>query len=153
MNSSLSQGVAKRFNGKAKQDARIEDIRSRSTYRHHSDTGCCYSIVNRFNQIVVEFAQTGERHNMTRTAIVGELTTQGFKSHSTIAVESQEFSWDELAELIGMNPHTLMKSVLKFAKSQQYVACQSSRDRYGVTVGNRRKQDKAARNMKGIRIC
>lgn len=153
MNPTLSHGIAKRFNGKSKVDARIEDIRSRSTFRHHSDTGCCYSVVNRFNQIVVEFAQTGDRHDQTRTAIVGELTAQGFKSYGTIAIESEQFNWDELAALIGMNAHTLMKTVLKFAKSQQFVACQTSRDRYSSRVGNRRKQDKANRSMKGIRVC
>lgn len=154
MHTSLSQGAVKRFNGKATVDANVSDIRSRSTYRHNSTTGCVYAIVNRHNDIIVEFGQTGKFiHSEVRRATVGVITPSGYVSHGTIAIENAEISWFDLAEFIGMNPTQLMATVRKFAKTQDYVTSKSSRDRYNSAVGNRRKQDKANKNIRGIRIC
>lgn len=154
MSTSLSQNVGKRTNGKRRIDASVTDINARSHTRYHSDTGSAYTVVNSGGLIKVEFSQTGSRHDITRSATVGEMTASGFRSYSAIAFLGHKISWEDLADLIGMSQETLMRTVAKFARSQP---CQSggisSRDKYAHDVGNRRKRDRAKRQIKGIRIC
>lgn len=153
-NTSLSQGIAKRGNGKQRISASVADINARSRTRYHSDTGSAYTVVNSSGLIKVEFSQTGNRHDITRSATVGTLTESGFKSYPAIAFLGHTISWQDLADLIGMSQEALMKSVAKFARSQSYQGSGiSSTSRYDHRVANRQKQDRRDRLSKGIRIC
>lgn len=152
--SSLSQDVGKRTNGKRRIDASVTDINARSHTRYHSDTGSAYTVVNSTGLIKVEFSQTGNHHDAWRVATVGEMTTTGFRSYSAIEFLGHKISWEDLADLIGMSQESLMRTVAKFARSQP---CRkggiSSRDKYVHSTENRRKRDRAKRQMKSIRIC
>ncbi|HEY9610518.1 hypothetical protein [Allocoleopsis sp.] len=154
MSTALSQNVGKRTNGKKRTHANVADINARSRTRYHSDTGSAYTVVNSSGLIKVEFAQTGSRHEVTRSATVGTLTESGFKSHAAIAFMGHHISWEDLVALIGMSQEALMRSVAKFARSQFYQGSGvSSTSRYSHEVRNRQKRDCAKRQAKGIRIC
>ena len=154
MQPSLSQGIAKRGNGKRRIDAGVRDIEARSRTRYHNTTGSAYTVVNSNGLIRIEFSQTGDRHDAKRVATVGTLTESGFKSYAAIAFLGHKISWQDLADLIGGSQEALMRSVAKFARSQPFQGCGvSSTSRYDHRVANRQKQDRRDRVSKGIRIC
>ena len=150
---SLSQGIGKRGNGDKSVHGRVEDMNARSRVHSHNDTGAVFTVVNRCNQIGIEFSQSGMRQDKTRYAVVGELSRTGFKSLSSVTCDGIPLSWEDIADLIGIHPHSLMKSVRRFASGQTYTEGKSSRDRYGDRVGRERKRDRVTRLSKGIRIC
>lgn len=150
---SLSQGIAKRGNGKQRIDAGVADINARSRTRYHSTTGSAYTVVNSHGLIKIEFSQTGDRHDAKRVATVGTLTESGFKSYAAIAFMGHHISWQDLADLIGGSQEALMRSVAKFARSQSYQGDGvSSTSRYSHRVENRKKRDRAKQPLKGVRI-
>ncbi|HEY9598466.1 MAG TPA: hypothetical protein V6D33_12430 [Cyanophyceae cyanobacterium] len=153
MHTSLSQGIGKRGNGDKSVHGRVEDMNARSRVHSHNDTGAVFTVVNRFNQIGIEFSQSGLRQSQTRYAVVGELSRTGFKSSPSVTCDGVSLSWDEVAALIGIHSHSLMRVVRKFAQRQTYTEGKSSRDRYGDRVGRERKRDRATRLSKSIRIC
>lgn len=153
MSTSLSQGIGKHTNGKSRVNAEVADITTRSHTRRHASVGSAYTVVNSGGLIKIEFSQTGNRQDVTRHVLVGEVTANGYKSYSALSCDGVQLSWDEVAVLIGANPDRLMASVLKFAKSQKCVEAKSSRDRYVSRVENRHKRDRTKTSMKGIRIC
>lgn len=153
MSTSLSQNVGKRTNGKRRVDAAVTDIAARSHTRRHASVGSAYTVVNNGGLIRIEFSQTGDRQDVTRHVLVGEVTANGYKSYSALSCDGVQLDWDEVAVLIGANPDRLMASVLKFAQSQKCLAAKSSRDRYSARVENRHKRDRTKTSMKGVRIC
>lgn len=143
MSTSLSQGISKRGNGSSQVSG--FDGNELSAIASHNRTRRRYHIEVRYGIVTVVLAQQSVG-SPTHEVVVGTVDSNGqFKLANAYILP--------ISQAVQCDPDRLIAHIRKIAAKNPSESGISKRDKYVHDTENRRKRDRAKRQMKSIRIC